>query len=83
MMGSFGGSNKNIGIGCADGKTAKWIHTADSGNQWGIDMEELMERMVESTKATIDYFAQVSLTSTCSATCPSPVTAKASRRRPS
>ena len=36
MMGGFGGSNKNIGIGCADGKDGKkWIHTADSGNQWG------------------------------------------------
>ena len=57
-MGGFGGSNKNIGIGCADGKEGKkWIHTADSGNQWGIAMEELMERMAESTKATIDYFA--------------------------
>ena len=58
MMGGFGGSNKNIGIGCADGKEGKkWIHQADSGNQWGIAMEELMERMAESTKATIDYFA--------------------------
>ena len=57
-MGGFGGSNKNIGIGCADGKVGKkWIHEADSGNQWGIAMEELMERMAESTKATIDYFA--------------------------
>ena len=58
VMGGFGGSNKNIGIGCADGKVGKkWIHEADSGNQWGIAMEELMERMAESTKATIDYFA--------------------------
>ncbi len=58
VMGGFGGSNKNIGIGCADGKEGKkWIHAADSGDQWGIAMEELMERMAESTKATIDYFA--------------------------
>ena len=59
MMGGFGGSNKNIGIGCADGKTGKkWIHSGDSGAQWGVDMEELMERISESTKATIDYFGK-------------------------
>ena len=58
VQGGLGGSNKNIGIGCADGKEGKkWIHTADSGNQWGIRTEELMERISESTKATIDYFA--------------------------
>ena len=54
VMGGFGGSNKNIGIGCADGiEGKKWIHAADSGDQWGIAMEELMERMAESTKATV------------------------------
>lgn len=59
VMGGFGGSNKNIGIGCADGKIGKaWIHRADSGDDWGIDMEELMERMSESTKATIDHFGK-------------------------
>lgn len=59
MMGGFGGSNKNIGIGCADGRVGKrWIHTAEgSDNMWSIDKEELMERMTESTKATIDHFA--------------------------
>ena len=58
VQGGFGGSNKNIGIGCADGKEGKkWIHAADSGKQWGIRTEELMERISESTKATIDYFA--------------------------
>lgn len=57
-MGGFGGSNKNIGIGCADGRIGKaMIHTRPGGDQWGIDTEELMERMAESTKATIDYFA--------------------------
>ena len=57
-QGGFGGSNKNIGIGCADGRVGKaWIHTRPGGDQWGIDMEELMERMSESTKATIDHFA--------------------------
>ena len=54
-MGGFGGSNKNIGIGCADGRIGKaWIHTAEgSEEQWSIAEEELMERMTESTKATI------------------------------
>lgn len=56
-MGGFGGSNKNIGIGCADGRIGKaWIHAKD-GNDWGVNTEELMEKIAESTKATIDYFA--------------------------
>ncbi len=58
-MGGFGGSNKNIGIGCADGRIGKAeIHTAaGSDNMWSIAEEELMERISESTKATVDYFA--------------------------
>ncbi len=58
-MGGFGGSNKNIGIGCADGRIGKKeIHTAEgSDSQWSIAEEELMERISESTKATIDHFA--------------------------
>ncbi|MBQ6053433.1 MAG: DUF362 domain-containing protein [Clostridia bacterium] len=58
-MGGFGGSNKNIGIGCADGRIGKAeIHTAaGSDNMWSIAEEELMERISESTKATIDFFA--------------------------
>ena len=59
-MGGFGGSNKNIGIGCADGKIGKkMIHqAAGSDDQWSIAEEELMERMTESTKATVDYFGK-------------------------
>ncbi|MBR2067309.1 MAG: DUF362 domain-containing protein, partial [Solobacterium sp.] len=57
-MGGFGGSNKNIGIGCADGRIGKgWIH-AKNGNDWGVVEEELMEKISESTKATIDYFGE-------------------------
>ncbi len=58
-MGGFGGSNKNIGIGCADGRIGKKeIHTTvGSDNMWSIAEEELMERIAESTKATIDHFA--------------------------
>ena len=57
--GGFGGSNKNIGIGCADGRLGKaWIHTTPgSDDQWDIVEEEFMERMTESTRATIDHFA--------------------------
>ena len=56
--GGFGGSNKNIGIGCADGHLGKsWIHThPGQPDQWDIVEEEFMERMTESTKATIDHF---------------------------
>lgn len=57
-MGGFGGSNKNIGIGCADGRIGKkMIHTAEgSDNLWSIAQEELMERITESSKATVDHF---------------------------
>ena len=58
-QGGFGGSNKNLGIGCADGRIGKAeIHTTPgSTDQWDIAKEEFMERMTESTKATIDHFA--------------------------
>ena len=59
-MGGFGGSNKNIGIGCADGRIGKaMIHTTPGQpNQWDIDKEEFMERISESSKATVDYFGK-------------------------
>ena len=59
VMGGFGGANKNIGIGCADGRVGKmWIHSSrGEQNDFSISHEELMERMVESTKATVDHFA--------------------------
>jgi uncharacterized Fe-S center protein len=56
-MGGFGGSNKNIGIGCADGQIGKkMIHAGDSGSQWGVNQEEFMERMTESTQAVVSHF---------------------------
>lgn len=56
--GGFGGSNKNLGIGCADGRIGKaMIHTTPgSEDQWDIAKEEFMERMTESTKAILDHF---------------------------
>ena len=60
VAGGFGGSNKNIGIGCADGKIGKaMIHTTPGqNNQWDIGTEELMERISESSKATVDHFGK-------------------------
>ena len=58
MMGGFGGSNKNIGIGCADGRIGKKMIHQRGDDMWGIAEEELMERISESTKATIDYFGE-------------------------
>ena len=57
-MGGFGGSNKNIGIGCADGRIGKkMIHSTET-DEWGVVEEELMEKIAESTKATIDFFGK-------------------------
>ncbi|MCR5295430.1 MAG: DUF362 domain-containing protein [Lachnospiraceae bacterium] len=60
VQGGFGGSNKNIGIGCADGKIGKkCIHTApDRPKIWNIRKEELMERISESTKGVITHFGE-------------------------
>lgn len=57
-QGGFGGSNKNVGIGFADGRIGKaMIHTTPgSKNQWDIAKEEFMERMTESTKSVVDHF---------------------------
>ena len=59
-MGGFGGSNKNLGIGCADGRIGKkMIHQREgSDDMWSIAEEELMERISESTKATVDHFGE-------------------------
>ncbi len=59
-MGGFGGSNKNIGIGCADGKIGKsMIHTKPGdADQWSIVQEEFMERMTESSAATVAHFGK-------------------------
>lgn len=59
VQGGFGGSNKNIGIGCADGRIGKaMIHTYPGKDQWSIAKEEFMERITESSKATVDYFGK-------------------------
>lgn len=60
IQGGFGGSDKNLGIGCADGRIGKaMIHTTPGqDDQWDIAKEEFMERMTESTKAVIDHFGR-------------------------
>lgn len=63
-MGGFGGSMKNIAIGCADGREGKaQVHMVDVDHQpddWNAwpGKEALMETMAESAKATIDYFGK-------------------------
>ena len=58
--GGFGGSDKNIGIGCADGRIGKkMIHTTPGSDDiWDISDEEFMERMTESAKAVVDHFGE-------------------------
>lgn len=58
LMGGFGGSNKNIGIGCADGRIGKKMLHFKDNDEWGVTHEELMEKISESTKAVIDHFGK-------------------------
>ena len=59
--GGFGGSLKNIAIGCADGPIGKkMIHGAPDNvnyDRW-LKGEPFQENMVESAKATIDHFGK-------------------------
>lgn len=55
-MGGFGGSMKNIAIGCASGKVGKKQLHQDGNNMWGHTGERFMENMAESAKAVIDHF---------------------------
>ncbi len=60
-MGGFGGSIKNIAIGCADGRIGKaQVHAAtdhDDYSKWLMG-KPFMENMVESAKATVDHFGK-------------------------
>lgn len=58
--GGFGGSAKNLGIGCASGKVGKDIIHNDpgQGKKWSAKGSVFMERMVESTKAVVDFFGK-------------------------
>lgn len=56
LMGGFGGSMKNIAIGCASGKVGKKQLHQLGDNMWGYTQERFMENMAESAKAVIDHF---------------------------
>lgn len=81
-MGGFGGSNKNIGIGCADGRIGKkMIHAGSESEQWAMSKEMLMERITESSKATVDHFGDHIAYTMCCATCRWTATVRARRLR--
>jgi len=60
-MGGFGGSMKNIAIGCADGPIGKkMVHAAPDNEDiesW-LKGEPFQENLVESAKATMDHFGK-------------------------
>ena len=60
-MGGFGGSMKNIAIGCADGQIGKkMIHAAQDNEHYEnwLTGEPFQENMVESAKAVLDHFGK-------------------------
>ena len=56
-MGGFGGSLKNIAIGCASGKTGKAQLHREGAQLWSGG-GNFMERMVEGGKAVVDHFGR-------------------------
>lgn len=60
-MGGFGGSMKNIAIGCADGPVGKkMVHAAPDNDDYAswLQGEPFQENMVESAKAIADHFGK-------------------------
>ena len=60
-MGGYGGSMKNIAIGCVDGQIGKkMVHAAPDNEDYSrwLTGSPFMENMVESAKATIDHFGK-------------------------
>ena len=60
-MGGFGGSMKNIAIGCADGRIGKkMVHAAPDNEDYKTWLmgEPFQENMVESAKAVVDHFGR-------------------------
>ena len=57
-MGGFGGSLKNIAIGCASGKVGKrQVHGLEDYGEWVMG-DTLMELMADSGKAICDHFGK-------------------------
>ncbi len=86
-MGGFGGSIKNIGIGCADGKIGKgMLHGKKGDSIWNTTGANFQENMVESAKAVVDHFGEhitfinvlrnMSVDCDCSGTAAAPVKAR-------
>jgi uncharacterized Fe-S center protein len=60
-MGGFGGSMKNIAIGCADGSVGKkMVHAAPDNEDYEswLKGEPFQENMVESAKAVTNHFGK-------------------------
>lgn len=57
-MGGFGGSLKNMAIGCASGKVGKKQIHQKGDNMWGYTEDRFMENMVESGKALTNHFGR-------------------------
>lgn len=58
-MGGFGGSVKNLSVGCASGKEGKkQLHTKPGGGTWSITGADFMEHMVEGVSSIIDHFGK-------------------------
>jgi hypothetical protein len=60
-MGGFGGSMKNIAIGCVDGPIGKkMVHDAPDNEDYAtwLQGEPFQENMVESAKAIVDHFGK-------------------------
>lgn len=86
-MGGYGGSMKNIAIGCADGQIGKaMIHGSTRDNKWGTTGAAFQEKMAESAKATVDHFGKniafinvlrnMSIDCDCAGTSAAPVKAR-------
>ena len=57
-MGGFGGSIKNVAIGCADAKIGKPMQHSTPDNVWGISKAPFMENMVEAAMAVLQHFGK-------------------------
>lgn len=55
-MGGYGGSMKNIAIGCASANGGKKQIHQDGSNQWGHTHERFMENMADSAKTVCCHF---------------------------
>lgn len=66
-MGGYGGSLKNIAIGCADGEVGKIMQ---HGRGFSVRNAAFMENMVEAGKAVTDFSANTLFTLTLCAVCP-------------